>query len=131
MTSTLTRLGLCLFIALALAGSIAAGGQSAIKREGKNDAEAWVQLALALTGKTRDDAIAALGAPDSTVKSDQVEYWKYRRLFGAYRRKKAIFGHISLSWEVRLELVFKDGTVASVKTSGVREVHRQRGEITQ
>jgi hypothetical protein len=118
-------------LAITLIGSATYGGQTAQKKEGKKDAQAFVEAVPSLVGKSRDDVITAIGPPDSTVNSGTMECWKYRKLFGEYRRRKVIFGHISLTWEVRLELVLKDGAVLSAKPSGIQEVHRQRGDVTE
>jgi hypothetical protein len=131
MPTTIVRSVLSLLVAITLISSAAYGGQTAQKNEGKKDAQDFVQRASTFVGKSREDVITAIGPPDSTINSDRMEYWRYRKLFGEYRRRKVIFGHISLSWEVKLELVLKDGVVLSAKPSPIQEVPRQRGEVTQ
>lgn len=117
--------------AILFSSSWCSAGQAAIKREGKADAEAFVAASGSLIGQSKDSVIAAIGMPASVVKTDNIECWRYRKLFGAYRRRKAIFGHISLCWEVRLELVLKDGVVTSAKPSNIREVHRQKDDVVE
>jgi len=132
MTKIFFRSVLTFFVAIILIGPAAHGNsQGAIREEGEKAARAFTQTALALVGKNKEEVITAIGMPDTTANADKFECWRYRKLFGEYRRSKLIFGHVSQSLEVRLELVFKDGVVISAKPSDIKEVHRNSGEITQ
>jgi len=124
-------LSLLVVITLMIPAAHGVSEQTAKMGESKKDAQAFVQTASTLVGKKKEDVIIAIGLPDSAGNADRIEFWKYRKLFGDYRRRRGIFGHISLSWEVRLDLIFKDGVVLSAKPSAIREVHRERGEETQ
>jgi len=121
----------CICVFLAVATPAIYASQTANKNQGRKKADEFVATAKALVGKTKEDVIREIGMPDSTSVAGGYESWKYRRLFGAYQRRKAIFGHISYTWQVTLEIVLHEGTVQNSTPSEATEVHRNSGDTIQ
>ena len=117
---------LAILIATAIAPVTA---QASTRNESNKAAKAFVEKFKTLVGKSKEEVVIQVGTADTVEKTENLEVWKYRKLFGNYQEKTAIFGRLSKTWEVKLELVFKDGIVVASKPGPINETRLQRADL--
>ncbi len=120
----------CICALLVFGSTFIYASQREYQREGLQRANNFIATAKNLTGKTKEEVVKEIGMPDSNIVVGSLETWRYRKLFGRYQRRKFFFGHVSFTWEVKLELVFNEGVVQSDTSTRPREVHRKRYDDT-
>ncbi|HLP07973.1 MAG TPA: hypothetical protein VK178_07390 [Opitutaceae bacterium] len=124
------QLWLFLLVALlALPADARAGRGETMKKAAANEeAQQFQGSAKTLVGQAKAQVIELLGIPDSKRADEGYECWIYKRHFGTFRRKQAVFGHRTLTLEVRAEILLKEGTVVSSKVSAIEEIAKPRRE---
>ncbi|HLP00979.1 MAG TPA: hypothetical protein VK163_03055 [Opitutaceae bacterium] len=121
-----------LFLLVALlalpASALAGRGETMKKAAANEEAQQFQCSAKTLVGQAKVQVIELLGIPDRKTADEGYECWIYKRHFGTFRRKKAVFGHRTLTLEVRAEILLKEGIVVSTKVSAIDEVAKPRRE---